>query len=225
MSNLQLILLEPAKAALVQISQFMVNIMLVIVILVIGWVISRVIKSLLVKSLKAVKLDEFSRRIELSNMLEKGGIPYTFSELIGVIFYWLVILVTVMVALNAIGLTIVAELLNTVILYVPNVIAALFILILGMFLAVLMRNIVQTASNNIGLAQSKILSKFVEVLIIVFTVIVALEQLQIAVYVTHTVLSIVLGSIGFGFALAFGLGCKDIVGKFVSEFIEKLKKN
>jgi hypothetical protein len=216
--------LEPARAALTQISQFVISVLLVLIIFIIGWVISRVIKGLVVKSLKVVKFDELSRRIQLDSLLEKGGIPYSLSELIGVVFYWLALLITLMVAINAIGLTIAADLLNKVVLYTPNVIAALFILILGMFLATLLRNIVQVTANNIGLAQSKILSKLVEIIAIVFAIIVALEQLQIAVNVTHITLSIILGSVGFGFALAFGLGCKDIAGKFVSEFIEKLKR-
>lgn len=224
MNSLQIVLLEPAKVALVQISQFVINVILVLAILIIGWIISRVVKGLVVKVLRTIKLDELSKRIELDRLLEKGGISYSFSELIGVIFYWLAILITVMVGINAMGLTIAAELLNKVVFYIPSVIAALFILVLGMFSATLMRNIVQTAANNIGLAQSKILSKVVEVVVIVFAIIAALEQLQIAVNITHITLSIILGSIGLGLALAFGLGCKDIAGKFVSEFIEKLKK-
>ncbi len=224
MNSLQIVLLEPARVIFTQIGQFTVNVILLLVILVIGWIISGIIKGLALKVLRIVKLDELSKRIGLDRLLEKGGIPYSFSELISVVFYWLVILVTVMVALNAIGLTIAAELLNKVVLYIPNVIAALFILILGMFLATLLRNIVQTAANNIGLTQSKILSKAVEIMVIVFAVIAALEQLQIAVYLTHITVSIILASIGLGLGLAFGLGCKDIAGKFVSEMIEKLKK-
>ncbi len=224
MSGMQIILLEPARVVLAQISKFVINVILVLIVLGIGWIISGVIKSIVARVLKTVKLDELSKRIELDKLLEKGGITYSFSELISVVFYWLAILVTVMVALNAIGLTIAADLLNKVVLYIPNVVAALFILILGMFLATMMRNIVQTAANNIGLSQGKILSKVVEIIVIVFAVIVALEQLQIAINITHITLSIILGSIGFGLALAFGLGCKDIAGRFVSEFIEKLKK-
>jgi small-conductance mechanosensitive channel len=128
-----------------------------------------------------------------------------------------------MVAINAIGLTIAAELLNKVVLYIPNVIAAIFILILGMFVATLLRNIVQTAANNAGLSQSKLLSKIVELIIVVFVTIVALEQLNIGIRITELTLSIILGCIGLGIALAFGLGCKDIAGRYVSDLIEKLK--
>ena len=224
MSSWQVVLLEPARSVLAQISQFVLNALLVIVILIIGWLISKVIKAVVTKALKAVKLDVLSDRIELNKLLGKGGITYSFSELVGIVCYWLGLLVTFMVAINAIGLTIAADLLNKVVLYIPNVIAAMFILVLGMFAATLMRNVVRTAANNAGLGQSKILAQIVGTVVIVFAVFVGLEQLQIGIRITELTISIVLGTVGLGLALAFGLGCKDIAGKFVAELVEKLKK-
>ncbi len=223
MSSWQVVLLEPARVVLAQIGQFLVSILLVLVILIIGWVISKLIKAIVTKGLRALKLDQLSDSIELDKMLEKGGISYSLSELIGVICYWLALLVTFMVAINAVGLTVAADLLKQVVAYIPNVIAAIFILILGMFVATLLRNIVQTAANNAGLSQSKLLSKVVEVIVIVFAVFVALEQLNIGIRITEMTVSIILASIGLGLALAFGLGCKDAAGRFVNELVETLK--
>jgi putative Mn2+ efflux pump MntP len=160
----------------------------------------------------------------LTRLLEKGGIKYSLSELIGVICYWLALLVTFVVAINAVGLTIAADLLNQIILYIPNIIAAIFILVLGMFVATVLRNIVQTAANNAGLSQVKVLGKIVEVAAIVFAIAIALEQLNIGAKVIEMIISIVLASLGLGMALAFGLGCKDMAGRFLSEIVEKFKK-
>ena len=224
MSSWQVVLLEPARTVLAQISQFMVNALLVIIILLIGWLLSKVIKSVVSKALKTAKLNELSSRIELDKLLSKGGITNTLSDLIGIICYWLGLLITFMVAVNAVGLTIAADLLNKVVLYIPNVIAALFILILGMFVSTLLKNIVQTAASNAGLNQGKLLAQIVETVVIAFAIFVGLEQLQIGIRITELTISIVLGSLGLGLALAFGLGCKDIAGKFVAELAEKLKK-
>jgi hypothetical protein len=224
MSSWQVVLLEPARTVLAQIGQFLVNILLVIIILIIGWVIAKVIKTVITKGLRAIKLDELSDRIELETLLEKGGIGYSLSELIGLICYWLAILVTFMVAINAVGLTIAADLLNKIVLYIPNVVAAVFILILGMFAATILKNLVVTAANNAGLSQGKLLGKAAEIIVIAFAIFVGLEQLRIGIQITQLTISIVLGSIGFGLALAFGLGCKDLAGKFMAEFIEKMKK-
>jgi hypothetical protein len=225
MNSWQLVvLLEPARVVLGQIGQFMVGLLLVLIILLIGWIISKVVKTVVTKVLRAVKLDELSDRIELDGLLEKGGITYSLSELIGVICYWLSLLVTFMVAMSSVGLTIAADLLQRIVLYIPNIIGAIFILVLGMFVATLLRNIVQTAANNAGLSQTKALAKVVEVVVLAFSVFIALEQLKIGVRITQLTISIVLGSVGLGLALAFGLGCKDIAGRYVGDTLEKLKK-
>lgn len=225
MSSWQVVLLEPARTVLAQIGQFLVNVLLVFIILIIGWVISKLIKTIVTKALKAVKIvDLLSERSGLDDLLDKGGITYKLSDLIGVIAYWLAILVTFMVALNAMQLTIAADLLNRIVLYIPNIIAAMFILILGMFIATFLRNVVQATANNIGLVQSKLLSKAVEIIVILFAIFVAMEQLKIGIRITELTLSIILGSIGLGLALSFGLGCRDLAGKVIEDFVDKLKK-
>ncbi|KPK97365.1 MAG: hypothetical protein AMJ95_09435 [Omnitrophica WOR_2 bacterium SM23_72] len=224
MNDWQTVLLDPARNVLSQIGQFLINVLLVLIILVIGWLISKLIKTVITKALRAIKVDELSDRIEFDQMLQKGGISYSLSELIGVICYWIALLVTFMVAINAVGLTIAADLLNKVVLYIPNVIAALFILILGMFFATLLRNIVKTAASNAGISHAQLFSKLVEIIVIVFSIVIALEQLNIAIQITQVTLAIILGAIGLGLALAFGLGCRDIAGRAVNDFIEKLKK-
>lgn len=223
MSNWQVVLLEPAKTVLSQISQFLVNVLLVVVILLIGWIIAKIIKTLVTKVLRAIKVDQLSDQINLDSVLAKGGISYSLSELIGVICYWLAILVTFVVAVNAIGLTVAADLLNRVVLYVPNIIAAVFILILGMFVATLLSNIVKTAANNAGVSQAKLLGKVVEVVVIIFAVAITLEQLGIATKIIELAITVVLASLGLGLALAFGLGCRDLAAKYISELIESLK--
>lgn len=223
MSSWQIVLLEPARTVLSQVSQFVINVLLVVIILVIGWIVAKIIKTLVTRVLRAIKLDQLSDRIDLDNILAKGGIGYSLSELLGVICYWLALLITFVVAINAIGLTVAADLLNRIVLYVPNIIAAVFILIMGMFVATLLSNIVKTAANNAGVSQTKLLGKVVEVIVVVFTIAIALEQLGIAAKIIELMISVVLASVGLGVALAFGLGCKDLAAKFISEFVDSLK--
>lgn len=223
MSTWQIVLLEPAKLVLEQIGQFLINVLLVFVILIIGWLIAKLIKAVVTSVLRALRFDALSERIELDSLLAKGGIKYSISELLGIIAYWLTILVTFMVAVNAIGLTIAADLLNRIVLYIPNIVAAIFILILGMFMAALLKNIVQTIATNAGLSEEKLLGKIVEVLVMIFAIVMALEQLNIGATTIQLALSIVLAAIGLSIALAFGLGCKDIAARSVSDFLDKIK--
>ncbi|MBP7215736.1 MAG: hypothetical protein KBA46_00455 [Candidatus Omnitrophica bacterium] len=224
MSSWQEVLMEPAKRVLEQIGQFLMEVLLVLLVMIIGWVIAKAIRAIVTRVLRLVKLDELSDRIELDAILAKGGIKYSLSEIIGVFCYWIAILITMVVAFNLVNLTVAAQLLQSVILYIPNIVAGVFILIVGMFLANLLRNIVQTAANNAGLAYATFLAKFTEVVIIAFAVLMTLDQIKIAQRISQITLTIVLASLGLALALSFGLGCKDIAGRYMNEWIERLKK-
>jgi len=225
MDTVNTVLVPSARTALAQVGQFVSSVLLVLVLFIIGWLVSKyIIKNGVTNLLKILRIDDLSRRIELDSILAKGGIDNGLSDLIGIICYWLSLLITFVVALNAVGLSVAADLLQRIVLYIPNIIAAVFILIVGMFAAVLLRNVVRVAANNAGISQSNLVSNISEVVIIVFAVAMALEQLQIGARIIDLTISIILGSFGLGFALAFGLGCKDIVGKSVGDFLSKLKR-
>lgn len=223
MSSWQVVLLEPARQILAQIGQFLLKTISVIFILLIGWWISKVLKSWVTKVLRIMKFDNISAISGVDNFLVKGGISYSLSELLGVICYWLALLITFMVALTPFNL-ITTAILDKIVSYVPNVITAIFILVLGMFVATILKNIVRTTAINAGIAQVNLLSKVIEVVVIIFTIAIALEQLNIGAKIIELTISIVLGSLGLAAALAFGLGCKEIAGRSIADLIEKLKK-
>ncbi len=225
MDTVNSIWVPSARMVLAQVGQFVSSVLLVLFLILVGWLVSKyIIKNGITKLLKVLRLDDLSRRIELDSILAKGGITNGLSELIGIICYWLSLLITFVVALNAVGLTVAADLLQRIVLYIPSIIAAVFILIVGIFAAVSLRNIVRVAANNAGISQANLVGNISEVVVVVFAVIVALDQLQIGVGIIDWTYRIILGSFGLGFALAFGLGCKDIVGKAVGDFLSKLKK-
>jgi hypothetical protein len=223
MDELWMLLVEPAKMVLAQVGQFFGNMLLVLIILLIGWLAGKLIKALVTKLLKSLKVDDLSERIELDDLLSKGGIPYTLSELIGIVFYWLTLLISFVMSINAIGLTVANDLLNRVVLYIPNILSGVFILILGMFVATMLKNIVQTAATNAGLSQAKLLAKMVEVIVVVFAGLITFEQLGIAPRLIELIVSIILASFGLAFALAFGFGCQDIAKKFLNDTVDKIK--
>lgn len=223
MNTLQVGLFDPAKVVIAQIGQFLINLLLVVLVLLIGWIISKFIKTVVTKLLTVLKTNELSARIELNSILAKGGITASFSELIGTVCYWLGLLVTVVVAVNAGGLTIAADLLSRIVLYIPNVIAAIFILLLGMFFVKMLTNIIKTAVGNSGVGQANMLTKVVEIAVMIFAIVMALEQLNIRAGMIMFVVNIILASFGLGIAIAFGLGCKDIAAKATSDFLASLK--
>ncbi|NQT95623.1 MAG: hypothetical protein HQ572_04155 [Candidatus Omnitrophica bacterium] len=196
----------------------------VLLILIIGWLIAKIIETVLVRGLKLIRLDTLAEKSGTSNFLAKGGIKYTLSELVGVLVYWIVMLIVIITALNSMQLTVAAELLNTVVAYIPNIIAAVFILVLGMFVSTLLSTVIRTAASNAGITQAKLLSQITQIVVIVFVAIIALQQLKIEIGVILKLINIIMAGICLGLGLAFGLGSKDVAGKFVEELVAKLKK-
>jgi len=224
MDWLTFVVVDPVKAMSVKVWSYVPALAGAIVILVIGWLVAKLLEAVVARVLKAIRLDEASDKAGISNVLAQGEIKLTLSELIGAIIYWIVILVVLATALNALNLTIAAEMIGKLVGYVPNILAAIFILVLGSFLANFVATIVRTSAGNAGIGNAKLLAKITHVLIVIFAVIAAIEQLQIASALIVLAVNVILISIGIGAALAFGLGCKDIAGKFMSETLNSLKK-
>jgi hypothetical protein len=221
---LNVVVVDPVKAMSAKIWGYIPSIAGAIVILVIGWLIAKLIEALVTRILKAVKLDDASEKAGIRAVLAKGDIKLSLSELVGAIIYWLIILIVIATTLDALNLKIASDLLTRLVGYVPNIIAAVFILILGAFVANFVGTIVRTAGNNAGLKNTKMLSQMAQIVLMIFAVIIAVEQLQIATTLLVLSVNIVLVSIGLGIALAFGLGCKDIAGKSMQEFLNNMKK-
>jgi len=221
---LNVVLVDPVKAMSVKIWGYIPAIAGAIVILVVGWLIAKFIEAIIARALKAVKLDEASEKAGIANVLAQGEIKMTLSGLIGAIVYWLIILVVLSTALDTLNLKIASDIMSRLVGYVPNILGAVFILILGAFLANFLSAIVRTTTANAGIKNGKLLAQITQTVVLIFAAIIAIEQLQIATTLIILSINIVLVSIGLGVALAFGLGCKDIAGKAMQEMLNNLKK-
>lgn len=218
------VLLDPMTAILSRVWSFLPLLVGAILVLIIGWVIAKLLQRVVIQLLKIARLDVLSEKAGIASILAKGEIKYTLSELIGVIVYWLLILVVVIATLDTLNLRVAAELLDRVVLYVPNVIAAIFILVLGMFFAALLSSVVRTTASNAGITYARNLGQITQVAVVIFTVLITLGQLGVRTAILDQAILLLLASSGLGLALAFGLGSKDIAGKIMSELVDKWKK-
>ncbi len=194
-----------------------------IILLIIGLLIAKAIEKLAVQILKIARFDVLSEKAGIASILAKGEIKQTLSELLGVVIYWLLVLVSVIIALNAVGLT-AAGFLEKVAAYAGNVVLAIFVLVLGLFFAALTGSIVRTAASNAGVATAKNLGQVAQIVIIVITILTVLPMLNVRTTIIDLAISIILASAGLALALAFGLGSKEVAGRIVSEFVDKWKK-
>lgn len=218
------VLLDTLSVILTRVGNFLPTLIGALIVLIVGWIIAKLLQKVVTQVLKIARLDVLSEKAGIASILAKGEIKYTLAELIGVIIYWLLILVVVIATLDAFNLKVAAELLDRVVLYVPNVIAAIFILVLGMFFAALLGAVVRTTASNAGITYAKNLGQITQVAIVVFAVLITLGQLGVRTLILDQAILVLLASLGLGLALAFGLGSKEIAGKIMSELVDKWKK-
>ena len=215
--------LAPLQQALNTLWSYAPSMLGALLILLVGGIIAKILEQVIVRILKTIALDKVADQIQLSAILSKGGIRRRLSELLGAIVYWIVILAFVMAALDALNLRIAAQLFQSVVEFLPNVIAAVFILIIGVFAAAFLATMIRTAASNAGILQAHLLGQFVQIIVVVFSIVTALEQLK--VQFIGEVFLILLGGLSLGFALAFGLGCKDLAGRWAEDLIQEIRSH
>lgn len=219
-TGLQVSVLAPAKAALAKLGGYLPKLSGLLLILVMGALIAVGIAVILEHLLSFLRLEKGAKRINIPQILKKGGIRLSLSELITEIVFFLIIIATLITALEFYGLAtspFTAQILS----YIPHVIAAAFILILGILLAIFISGIITLVGGNVRIAQAQTLGNIAKYAIIVVTGLLALRELGLGVILSDKSKDIISGGLVLGFAIAFGFGAKDKAGKFLDNVFKK----
>lgn len=206
-----------------QVVTFFPKLLAVIVILFFGWLCAKVACVLVKRFLSLLRFDQFADKSGLEQFLSHSGVDLTLSGVISMVIYWLVILLFVITGANALGLTEVAGMLNTLANYLPKIIVAILILIFGTLLARFVNRLIFAWLHGIKFEGALAISTTAEYTIQVFALFVALEQLDIGTQLLTALFVIVFGAIFLALAIAFGLGGRDKAAKIIND-LEKNKK-
>lgn len=202
-------LLEPVRAFLAQVGHFLPRIALAVVVLVAGWLLAKVLRFAVEKALRAVNFNVLAERSGMDGFLRQGGIESDTTGLFGLLMYWLTILAALVIAFNMLGLTYITDLLGRVVLFVPRVAVALLILAFGAYFARFVGTAVITYCRNVGMQDADILGKVAQYAIMVFVVLIALDQVSVGGDIVRQSFLIILAGVVFALALAFGLGGRE----------------
>jgi hypothetical protein len=196
----------------------LLNLIVALLILLIGLILARFLKSTVLTALKAIQFDTALKELKFNTVLEKAEIKKSSAELLADLVYWLAIFLLVLGLAGSLKLP-VDTALDRILSYTGIIFLAALTLSLGTFLAVLIGNLVYLAAANLGLAGAKPISKLIQYATVIFAFLLALEQLGIGPSLLQPSLGVIIGAVGLGAAIAFGLGCKDIMADFVSNLI------
>lgn len=195
-----------------------------IVVFAVGLILAYWVKRLVVEGLRLIQLEKLSVSAGVDKYLKKADIKFTFSELIGTIVEWLVILVFFLAVVDILGLDVVSQVVFNVLSYIPNVLAAILIFAAGYIVAGIVDGLVRGALASVDHEIAKPLGKLARWLLIIIALFAAIDQLQIAQGLVAVFYQGLTYTLVLAVGLAVGLGAKDLVSKVLADWYEKIRK-
>lgn len=203
---------------------FIPNILVMFLVVLIGVILSTVIKFILLRLLGSLKFDDLAEKWGISGTMTKGGIRSSPSKIVSSFSYWGSLSVFFMMGFIALDILPINNLISDFLSYLPSIIAAVVIIVMGFVLGNLGKRAVLVAAGNAGISQPDLVGKGVKLFIVVMTVSMALDQLGIARGIIIAAFSISFGGVVFAISLAFGLGAKDMAREFLEKRLKKAKE-
>jgi hypothetical protein len=192
-----------------QVINFLPRLLAVVVILFAGWLIARASKAGTRRLLELAHFDKIASRSGLEAFLKHDEIDLTLAGIISQLVYWMVILLFIITAANALGLNEVSRMLQALAGYLPEVIVAILVMIFGTLLGRFVNRLVFTWLYGINFSGALAISTSAEYAIQIFALFVALEQLGLGTKILTALFVIVFGAISLALAIAFGLGGRE----------------
>jgi hypothetical protein len=195
------------------------------VILIVGWLLSSLVEKGVAALLRAVKFNDLANKSGLGDFVRKMNAGTDSAGMIGLVAKWFIRLIALVVAFDALGLPAVSEVLQQLLLWLPNVVVALVVLVIGGLAARALSNLVRGAAAEAGISNANMLSKVASALVWAFAIVVAVNQIGIATTLVNTLFMAFVGAIALGLGLAFGLGGRETAGQIVSQWYGSAKAN
>jgi Conserved TM helix len=179
------------------------------VVLIVGWIISSLLARGVQALLHAVRFNDLAARSGFADFVQKMGVRNDSSGVIADIVKWFVRLITLVVAFDTLGLPAVSNVLQQLLLWLPNLIVALVVLVIGGLAAKALSQLVRGATAQAGFGNPDTLATVTGVAVWGFTIVVAITQLGIATTLINSLMIGLIGGMALAFGLAFGLGGRD----------------
>ncbi len=217
------VLLSSLQNLWIGVVAFLPKLILAVVIFLIGWLIASLIEKALRQIIDAVKIDALLRKTGIHDTLAKGGIRFSTSAFIAGLVKWFFVIVFLVAALDVIGLSQVNLFLREVVLgYLPNVVVAALVLLVGSVLAETVGRLVSGSARMAEVRSAGFLGTVAKWAIWIFTILIALSQLGIAAQLIQTLFIGVVAMFALAGGLAFGLGGKDAASRIVEKMREAM---
>ena len=192
-----------------------------LVILIIGWIIATAIAKAVSAMLHAVNFNGLAQRSGFSGFVQQMGVRNDASDFLANIAKWFVRLIVLVVAFDALGLPAVSNVLQQLLLWLPNLVVALVVMVIAGLAANALASLVRGATAEAQLGNPDFLANLARVAVLVFGVVIAVNQLGIATTLVNTLFMGFVGAMALALGLAFGLGGRETAGEIVRNWYQR----
>ncbi|MGC9046681.1 MAG: mechanosensitive ion channel family protein [Minisyncoccia bacterium] len=195
-----------------------------LIVFLIGLIVAAGLDALVQRIINAIKLDKALASMGVEEYLARADISLNSAKFLGKIVYWFFVIVFLLAASDILGLSTLSSFLQSVVMYIPNIVVAVLIMITAVLLANVLKKIVFGAIKSSKLHSAGMISSLTWWSIFIFGFLAALYQLGIAVTIINTVVIGIVGMFALAGGLAFGLGGKDYATHLINKTREHLEK-
>lgn len=212
------VLFTSATAFFLKLADLLPNLIGALLLLFLGWLVAKLCRRLALKILKWTGFEGAMERSRINETIKAAGVTTSIGGVIAIVVFWTILLIFVVSASEVLGLTVVLSTLNRLILYVPNIIASIAIIVLTLFLARFVKDLIAVSLAQVNLIYARPLAKTVELLIIIFGLIVAMTQLGFDIGILMANITLFIGGFVGIVVLSLGLGAKTVVENLMAGY-------
>ncbi|MEZ4994037.1 MAG: mechanosensitive ion channel [Saprospiraceae bacterium] len=199
------------------------NLVGALLLLIIGFIIARIVTKILRKILEKIGIDKLADRLNEIDLFYKNNIKITPSKLIPKVLYYILIFIFTIAATDVLGMAVISNLMSELLNYIPNAIAAFIVLVIGLVVADLLKNLIKTTCESLGIPAAGVISTAVFYFVFINIIMMALKQGNIETDFIEQNISIILAGIIGAFAIGYGMASRGLVANFLSSFYNKEK--
>jgi hypothetical protein len=192
-----------------------------IVIVAIGWFVSTLLARAVTGLLRAIRFDELMQRSGLADFMNKMATGTDSAGIIAGLVKWIVRVGVLLVAFDVLGLPAVSDVMRQLLLWLPNLVVAIFVLFIGGIAARALGNIVRGATAEGGFANPETLANVTRTTVWAFAIVVAINQLGIATNLINTLFTGLVAALAIAFGLAFGMGGRDLASRTLENWYDQ----
>jgi hypothetical protein len=191
------------------------------IILIIGWIVASALAAAVAAILRAVKFNDLAQRAGVSSFVQKMGVHTDAAGFLATLVKWFVRLIALVTAFDALGLPAVSQVLQEILLWLPNLVVALVVLVIAGLAANALASLVRGATAESGLGNPELLATIAKVAVWAFAIVIAVNQIGVATTIVNTLFMATVGAVAVAFALAFGLGGRETAAEIVRGWYER----